>query len=82
LRKPYTEAEVSRWAEIIRKHAVTQKDVYVYFKHEETGSGPKFARQLLKELGMEKQSADDEISPAATAPQRKARSPRTSIRKR
>lgn len=76
LRKPYTAAEISRWAEVVRKHAAEQKDVYVYFKHEETGSGPKFARQLLNDLGIAKPSADE-----VTLSVRKAKLPRASIRK-
>ena len=27
------------------------KDIYVYFKHEEQGIGPEFARQLMTHLG-------------------------------
>ncbi len=49
LRKPdYTKKDISRWAKIIREQ--NKNDSYVYFKHEETCSGPKFAQQLLDEL--------------------------------
>jgi uncharacterized protein YecE (DUF72 family) len=81
LRKPYTGAEIARWAEVVGKHAAEQKDVYVYFKHEETGSGPKFARQLLADLGVAKPSDDEVAAPARPATRRKAKSPHASIRK-
>lgn len=47
----YTERDVERWAEVIAGYGNTAKDVYVYFKHEESGVGPKFATQLMKLLG-------------------------------
>ena len=60
LRNPaYTETDISRWAKIIGAQGGTGKNNYVYFKHEETGTGPKFARQLLDELGIAKPPADE-----------------------
>jgi uncharacterized protein YecE (DUF72 family) len=47
----YTKTDIARWAEIIGAHRRKTKDIFVYFKHEETGTGPKFARQLLDSLG-------------------------------
>jgi uncharacterized protein YecE (DUF72 family) len=80
LRKPYTKAEIVRWAEVVGKHALMQKDVYVYFKHEETGSGPRFAQQMLNDLGIKNPPADEMTLPGrSTRP--KAKAPHASIRK-
>jgi len=48
----YTKADIKRWAKVIDGHGRKAKDIFVYFKHEETGTGPKFGRQLLDELGV------------------------------
>lgn len=51
LRKPaYEKADIARWTKVISSQK--WNTTYVYFKHEETGTGPKFARQLLDELGI------------------------------
>ena len=47
----YTPADLTRWAGVIRASAGHCSDVYVYFKHEEAGIGPQFARTLLEALG-------------------------------
>ncbi|MBS0366946.1 MAG: DUF72 domain-containing protein [Proteobacteria bacterium] len=47
----YTDADLARWANTIRREAHACRDVYVYFKHEEAGVGPQFARTLLAALG-------------------------------
>ena len=47
----YTLADIERWAQIIRERTSSCRDVFVYFKHEESGKGPEFARQLLAALG-------------------------------
>jgi len=36
---------------VIRANTAACSDVYVYFKHEEAGKGPQFARLLLEALG-------------------------------
>ena len=54
----YTKADLARWAKIIALHNQSAKDVYVYFKHEESGVGPKFAQQLMKLLGPKATSAE------------------------
>ena len=46
----YTAEDLSRWAGSIRASASACDDVYVYFKHEEAGKGPQFARLLLEAL--------------------------------
>ena len=44
----YTSDDLQRWAGVIRASAAHCSDVYVYFKHEEAGKGPQFARSLLE----------------------------------
>ena len=46
----YTPEDLRRWAGIIRDSTAGCSDVYVYFKHEEAGKGPQFARLLLAAL--------------------------------
>lgn len=46
----YTPGDLARWAELIRTRAAACREVFVYFKHEESGTGPEFARQLLEGL--------------------------------
>jgi len=43
----YDDAALAGWAETIAGSAAGCEDVYVYFKHEERGTGPAFARRLL-----------------------------------
>lgn len=43
----YSAADIARWAHDIREATRTCSDVYIYFKHEEAGKGPQFARQFL-----------------------------------
>jgi uncharacterized protein YecE (DUF72 family) len=47
----YTPEDLRRWAANIRTSAADCSDVFVYFKHEEAGKGPQFARILLDALG-------------------------------
>jgi uncharacterized protein YecE (DUF72 family) len=49
----YTPPDLARWAETIRTRAAACGDVFVYFKHEEAGIGPQFARALLDALASE-----------------------------
>ena len=46
----YTPEELAKWARIIHDKTASCCDVYVYFKHEEAGKGPQFARLLLDAL--------------------------------
>jgi uncharacterized protein YecE (DUF72 family) len=46
----YTPSDISQWARVISEHA--SGDTFVYFKHEEAGKGPEFARGLMNELGL------------------------------
>jgi uncharacterized protein YecE (DUF72 family) len=47
----YTPGDLERWARKIQEKTARCRDVYVYFKHEEAGKGPQFARLLLDALG-------------------------------
>src|SRR6266404_2766839 len=49
----YTPEDLARWAQTIRTQAAGCGDVFVYFKHEEAGIGPQFARLLLDALASE-----------------------------
>ena len=49
----YTPADIARWAGVIRDTTSACTDVFVYFKHEEEGKGPEFARLLMVQLGLE-----------------------------
>lgn len=46
----YGDADLARWAETITGSTGGCQDVYVYFKHEERGAGPDFAKRLLERL--------------------------------
>jgi uncharacterized protein YecE (DUF72 family) len=46
----YTSADIARWASTISERTGHCRDVYVYFKHEESGKGPLFARELIAAL--------------------------------
>ena len=46
----YSAEDLTRWAGVIRERAAACRDVFVYFKHEEAGKGPQFARTLLQAL--------------------------------
>jgi uncharacterized protein YecE (DUF72 family) len=46
----YTADDVRRWADTIARETASCRDVFVYFKHEEQGKGPEFARLLMDHL--------------------------------
>jgi uncharacterized protein YecE (DUF72 family) len=48
----YQEADIARWADIIREKTTGLQEVFVYFKHEESGKGPEFAKLLMAQLGI------------------------------
>jgi uncharacterized protein YecE (DUF72 family) len=50
-REDYQASDVERWAEAVRAQKNTWSDAFVYFKHEESGIGPKLAAQMLGILG-------------------------------
>jgi uncharacterized protein YecE (DUF72 family) len=49
----YTSRDIARWAQTIQDKASACRDTFVYFKHEEAGKGPEFARLLLDALQTE-----------------------------
>ncbi len=49
-REDYQPGDVARWAEVIKAQAGLWSDVFVYFKHEESGTGPRLAQQMLELL--------------------------------
>jgi uncharacterized protein YecE (DUF72 family) len=50
-REDYAKADVERWAKFVREQNNTWSDVFIYFKHEEAGIGPKLAMQMTELLG-------------------------------
>lgn len=44
----YKRADLVRWAQVIQAHAPGWKETFVYFKHEDAGKGPTFAKALKK----------------------------------
>lgn len=50
LRDQYDRSALEKWAQIISEQQKEMKEIFVYFKHEETGSGPEFAKQLMEIL--------------------------------
>lgn len=49
-REDYVAGDIARWSEVIRAQTEKWSDAYVYFKHEESGIGPKLAMQLSELL--------------------------------
>ncbi len=48
----YEPNDIEEWAGKIGSLQSRCTDIYVYFKHEERGIGPEFARQLMRHLGL------------------------------
>ena len=49
-RTDYTRARLARWASFVQQQTMW-REVFVYFKHEEAGVGPRFAQAFRKLLG-------------------------------
>ena len=47
----YQDVDIERWATVIRQLR-DSSETYVYFKHEEEGKGPEFAKRLERVLGI------------------------------
>jgi uncharacterized protein YecE (DUF72 family) len=41
---------VNQWADVVKAQRERWSDVFVYFKHEEAGIGPKLATQMMQLL--------------------------------
>jgi uncharacterized protein YecE (DUF72 family) len=50
-RADYTPADLDLWAERLAKVAAEERDAYVFLKHDDDASGPRFARELVARLG-------------------------------
>jgi uncharacterized protein YecE (DUF72 family) len=50
-RSRYTRADLEIWAEKLAKVRAGGRDAYVFFKHDEQGDGPRYARRLMARLG-------------------------------
>jgi uncharacterized protein YecE (DUF72 family) len=50
----YQPADITRWAEFIDAQKERWRHAFIYFKHEESGVGPKLAQQLMDELAASK----------------------------
>jgi uncharacterized protein YecE (DUF72 family) len=46
-RVDYAAKDIARWASAVLAQEAQLEDVYVYFKHEESGVGPKLAKQFM-----------------------------------
>ena len=51
-REDYETADIVRWAKFMEAQKERWGHAFVYFKHEEAGKGPQFARMLLDSLGV------------------------------
>ena len=49
-REDYSREDVARWAKFVRENESKWQDAFIYFKHEEAGSGPKLAAQMIELL--------------------------------
>ena len=49
-RADYTKINIEKWSAYVREKGKDWKDVFIYFKHEEAGAGPKFAKQMMELL--------------------------------
>jgi uncharacterized protein YecE (DUF72 family) len=50
-RADYSEEDVKRWSQFVRGQKANWTDAFVFFKHEESGIGPKLAKQMIEILG-------------------------------
>jgi uncharacterized protein YecE (DUF72 family) len=48
----YSPGDITKWGETIARETASCRDVFVYFKHEDEGKGPEFARLLMDALGV------------------------------
>ncbi len=49
-REDYGKIDIERWADFVKQQSANWSDTFVYFKHEEAGMGPKFAKQMMELL--------------------------------
>ncbi len=46
-REDYSKTDVERWTGFVQEQQANWTDAFVYFKHEESGIGPKLAQQMM-----------------------------------
>ncbi len=51
-REDYEEADVTRWLDAVKARAEQWSEALVYFKHEESGVGPKLATRMMELAGV------------------------------
>ncbi|MDZ4287505.1 MAG: DUF72 domain-containing protein [Prosthecobacter sp.] len=49
-REDYTPSGIARWAKFVRGQQRQWREVFIYFKHEDTAIGTTFARRMMEEL--------------------------------
>ncbi len=49
-REDYQKIDIERWAAFVGDQKSNWRDAFIYFKHEESGIGPKLARQMMQLL--------------------------------
>jgi uncharacterized protein YecE (DUF72 family) len=49
-REDYQTKDVESWSKFVAEQKANWKDAFVYFKHEESGTGPKLAKQMIDHL--------------------------------
>src|SRR5262249_20292190 len=49
-REDYEKADIEGWARFVSEQKSIWEDAFAYFKHEESGIGPKLAKQMLELL--------------------------------
>jgi uncharacterized protein YecE (DUF72 family) len=47
-REDYQKIDIERWAQFVCEQKSNWQDAFVYFKHEESGIGPKLAQQMTQ----------------------------------
>jgi uncharacterized protein YecE (DUF72 family) len=46
----YSADDLKEWSETVKKLGAGWRDTFIYFKHEESGTGPALARELQRLL--------------------------------
>ena len=54
LRRQDSTADVVRWAEFLQANERKWSDAFVYFKHEESGQGPRLAAEMINVLNSDR----------------------------
>ena len=50
-RVDYSGDDVARWADVVREKQPNWQETFIYFKHEESGTAPRLAAQMIERLG-------------------------------